>query len=624
MGRIKGFFCSFCLDGRVDSGSGDTAFDRTIDVSHLATPHVTSSPTVKVARSLTPQTSDGNVLSRNNVEVQQASNSHDYPVAPAQSHSCNYQQSQQGPDQQGNLTDELSSHVRPDSSHNREAGPSSQSSPPCSQPQHPNHAFASLLSERNEQDPVEPQQLRRPQSREHLPPQDVQSPPPPPLAVARNSLPSTSAGPTTKLSYDIISVREPLAKILAERQQLLQNQQQQRQILGDHEYIEVYGERGSSCFYEEIAGSVTSSATYDQIGANSNHNYQVLINAYAVANRQPVANHVNYESNHTAQNVTPSSNSNARPGTNDNENRENTYDVTSHPSDRLDGASCAAGFSGDAQERIAPPANVGLYVDAPSNPDSSENAHLTQSIPVYSVINKATRRTSSIMRVTYADARPPKPPPKNSFISHPHSSTSAMTADTNGTSQETNAQRAWNLSPQTPSTSSYLEEPRTANDKSEQAIFNHRNNRLPQPPPRPSKNSAFNHTADRPLPSPNGNLDKLNNNIYNQTLDQNLLNRDEDIESINNGYELLKTNLEDDQIDVGYEKIRESNRYSGGSISSQFYSRQLLDNGGYESVQPIYSSPSNCYEVLNPATASEIAAAAAAKLNILEKFLNKD
>lgn len=118
-----------------------------------------------------------------------------------------------------------------------------------------------------------------------------------------------SSGQNTKLSYDIISVREPLAKILA-----------QRQLLGDHEYVEVYNERGSSCFYEEIAGSTTSSATYDQIGNQSNHNYQAI--------------------------------------------RQEAEVTTS--SDHMD--------------------------------------TISQSTPVYSVINKATRRNNSCM--------PPKPPPK--------------------------------------------------------------------------------------------------------------------------------------------------------------------------------------------------------------------
>lgn len=87
-----------------------------------------------------------------------------------------------------------------------------------------------------------------------------------------------SSKSNAKLSYDIISVREPLAKMLAERQRQL--------TLGEHDYNEVYGERGSSCFYEEIGGSTASSVTYDQIGApSSGNNYQASIDAYAVVTR---------------------------------------------------------------------------------------------------------------------------------------------------------------------------------------------------------------------------------------------------------------------------------------------------------------------------------------------------
>lgn len=77
----------------------------------------------------------------------------------------------------------------------------------------------------------------------------------------------------SRLSYDIISVREPLAKVLADRQQQLQ-QNNNRNNLGEHEYSEVYNERGSSCLYEEIACSTTSSVTYDRIDNGPSHNYQ--------------------------------------------------------------------------------------------------------------------------------------------------------------------------------------------------------------------------------------------------------------------------------------------------------------------------------------------------------------
>ena len=58
----------------------------------------------------------------------------------------------------------------------------------------------------------------------------------------------------TEISYNKISVREPLARVLAERAAL------------EHTYTEVDGEERLSSFYEEIAGSATSSITYTKIG----------------------------------------------------------------------------------------------------------------------------------------------------------------------------------------------------------------------------------------------------------------------------------------------------------------------------------------------------------------------
>lgn len=55
-----------------------------------------------------------------------------------------------------------------------------------------------------------------------------------------------------QVSYNKISVREPLAKVLAER------------ALMEHHYTEVYEENNS--FYEEIPGSTNSSVTYTKIG----------------------------------------------------------------------------------------------------------------------------------------------------------------------------------------------------------------------------------------------------------------------------------------------------------------------------------------------------------------------
>lgn len=65
---------------------------------------------------------------------------------------------------------------------------------------------------------------------------------------------STDEEPATKeVSYNKISVREPLSKVLADRAAAI-----------EHHYTEVYDENNS--FYEEIAGSTNSSVTYTKIG----------------------------------------------------------------------------------------------------------------------------------------------------------------------------------------------------------------------------------------------------------------------------------------------------------------------------------------------------------------------
>lgn len=413
---------------------------------------------------------------------------------------------------------------------------------------------------------------------------------------------------------------------MAEKQQLLQAQQQQRQLLGDHEYIEVYGERGSSCFYEEIAGSVTSSATYDQIGAASNHNYQALINAYAVASRQ---NAPNQDGNGNAHEASSFQNSNELHNSQSNSAQENMYDVTNLP-DQLDGPSVS---NHQLQPLNSPISSATDQEQSEQSSQTSKDSRIMQvsrSIPVYSVINKATRRSNSIMRTTVESSRPPKPPPKNLLISQQSTSAIHTYSKPSTSTHQTNSFRAWSPS-RIPSTSSYTDNKKINCSNEIEENNGHRGVRLPQPPPRFSKHPTFN-AIDRPLPLPD-KFDNINNNNNNGTIIDRNSSRDDDIESLNNGYELLRSNLEDDQIDVGYEKIRESNRYSGGSLSSQLYQLQLFDNGGYESVQPIYSSPSNAlaepnYEAIAPSTASELAAAATAKLTaaatVIERILKQD
>lgn len=600
MGRIKVFLRSFCLSGRHDQAHNDPPFDRTIDVSHLAEPHITTGPSrITDRRSPSHQDSESiaeDIPTHHGNQQRPVPNGCAVPLAHEQSTQRNSVPS-------ANQNEEPHS-ARPASSlqlDNSSSQPSSSSAPS------PFNIY-------------EPQNEPAQESHQNARPPINQSPPP---VVPRYApLASTSSTePTTKLSYDIISVREPLAKILAERQQLLQRQQLQRQLLGEHDYIEVYGERGSSCFYEEIAGSVTSSATYDQIGTNSNHNYQVLINAYAVANRQPVPNQ---EGDNDIPPVIPLAGSN-----NQDNHGEHEYDFTVNNSDQVDGPSSSVLTSAPVKP-VSPktPSNTN---PSPTQINEEEDSPNAKSIPVYSVINKATRRNNSI-REPLDTSLPPKPPPKNILVSHHHNHQHQHVAETSDTSLPT---KTWAPLHQVPSTSSFPDRPTSRNMSGFSAANsnNHRDYRLPQPPPRMSKNSAaFGHTSDRPLPSPNTSFDLLENNNNGKVLDRNNAEED-DIESLENGYELLKSNADEDQIDVGYEKIKESSRYSGGSISSQFYQRPIFDNGGYESVQPIYSSPSNAlvepnYEAIGPATASELAAAATAKLNaaasVIEQFLKKD
>lgn len=78
-----------------------------------------------------------------------------------------------------------------------------------------------------------------------------------------------------EVSYNKISVREPLSKVLAERAVL------------EHHYTEVDEERISS-FYEEIAGSANSSVTYTKIGDLSQRNSNPMNNTVININQPPI------------------------------------------------------------------------------------------------------------------------------------------------------------------------------------------------------------------------------------------------------------------------------------------------------------------------------------------------
>lgn len=594
MGRIKGFFCSFCLKRIPDQSTNDRSFSQGIDVSHLATPHVSSNQSLAHGSSSNPSS------------VCENTGDNDYDHYDQQSTSNNVTQNQGTPElrERRDAPDReaTTSSSSPFQNHQVKSPQNPQPSPsplnslisqsPLSQSQQEVPSQQNYQNfNGNSSQPMQLQQLQQQQSQQPQPQQQQHHP------VNNNRLGSEPGTVTTKLSYDIISVREPLAKILAERQQLQQAQQQQRLILGDHEYIEVYGERGSSCFYEEIAGSTTSSATYDQIGAPLNHNYQAIMNAYAIASR-PSDSQPNERSNlNQSQNMDGQSTSNDSNATN--------------PTDQVD------------HSRRSPSGNPTTSTNLQANHDNhSTSQHSStfngrgeapsQSIPVYSVINKATRRSNAIIRATIDNCRPPQPPPKNLVMTH-QPSTSAIQ-----NYQPVSLVSTSRHSPQVATTSSLLSSSNNNSITDANEGTSHSHSRLPQPPPRYSKHPMY-HAASRPLPLP----DSSEHSINNGPAPNHRRSNDDDLESLNNGYELLNSNFDDDQIDVGYEKIRESSRYSGGSLSSQFCPLQALDNGGYESVQPIYSSPSNAlaepnYEAIGPATASELAAAATARLKAIE------
>lgn len=579
MGRIKGFFCSFCLNRVPDQSTNDRSFSQGIDVSHLATPHVPSNQSLTLRSSSNPSS---------DCQTTDESDYNHYDRQPSSDNVDNHQGASELRERRDASDQETTASSSPpfqSQEANQQPSPSSlnafipQSSLSRLQ-QEPQSQQNHLTLNNNLSQPH--QQLHQQQSHQQQP-------------VAVNQSGSELSALTPKLSYDIISVREPLAKILAERQQA---QQQQRLILGDHEYIEVYGERGSSCFYEEIAGSTTSSATYDQIGVPLNHNYQAIMNAYAVATR-----HSNDSQSSERPSVSQSQNVD---GPNDNKDYG-----TEHSVDRVDQAKESPSHNPTTSSHHQ--TNHDNHSTSRQNSAFNERGeNPSQSIPVYSVINKATRRSNA----TIANSRPPQPPPKNLVMNH-QPSTSAIQ-----NYQTTSLINSLRNSPQFATTSSLQSSSNNNSISESNEGASHFHSRLPQPPPRYSKHPTYN-AASRPLPLPHNSENSNNNGLIDHSRP-----KDEDLESINNGYELLNSNFDDDQIDVGYERIRETSRYSGGSLSSQFCPLQALDNGGYESVQPIYSSPSNAlaepnYEAIGPATASELAAAATARLKAIE-FLKQD
>jgi len=554
---MKILFCPFCFGRHGDKSVSDQSLGRNIDVSHLAAPHIPADDS-----SLNLELSSNPLqVSRSEPDIREKKQS----IRDIRSFSgvrvnmCEQSSSSRAPNSES-VTRKFSSAMSL-GSHSNQAKSVKQSS-------------SSLPSELNE-----PPYITHPHS-SHIPDEgsDIQQPPSY-TADANNDIENRPADVhierlldecpdtiTTKLSYDIISVREPLAKVLAERQR-------ERFAISDHDYIEMSGDRGSSCFYEEIAGSTTSSTAYDQVDGVSNHNYQPLVHNYAVA----------------------------RPLGRSNRMEDDNWDRTSAYSDEHTTGDDRTDIESSPREPIPGPSNnlESPVKQRPSTrePDSLIPVSKRETIsdqkptPVYSVINKAARTNNSSNRVGDAESRPPQPPPKNYSI----------TMQANISSERLSRE---------PIELTYSKQVKSPESERSREPSNDDKLRLPPPrsekPLQPNENSNSNN--DRPLPVPHTD-DSMNNNTV-AISNRNLSPEEDGVDD--NGYELLICNFEDEQTDVGYEKIRESNRHSCNSLSQQSRPLPLIDNGGYESLQPIYASPSHTvgepnYEAIWP-TAPELAA----------------
>lgn len=220
---MKTLLCAFCFENKIESPE-----EGGIDVSHLAIPP------------LDP------------VELGSSDNNNNNNNSNCMSSTCKN-------DDSNNIPSKVNSNPSTNEYPHAPTPSTPQNRP---QPAPPSPRISSIS--------VEPDQrpTENPESRGHSPR----------LEQVEDALVIVPPKSASKYPYDIISVREPLAKMLAEKQRQLP--------IGEHDYNEVYGERGSSVLYEEIGGNSTnSSVTYDQIGAPSSNNYQASIDAYAVVSR---------------------------------------------------------------------------------------------------------------------------------------------------------------------------------------------------------------------------------------------------------------------------------------------------------------------------------------------------
>lgn len=559
MGRIRSLLKIFCLDRRrsqVD-GSSNHPYNQTTDVSHLASPPIAIASEDNKLSSFNIPTCE-RILKETNGSFEQENcdpnqyRSKEYEE-PSHDKAVINQKSPQLDNNHPSIFIENNIDNKKDENHDA----SSQSSPHQSLKQQTSPSTYSCKQRQN--DGTEMNQPQPSTSRtQHVNQNDnmhsnndINSRPLVNVSEYDAQNINHNLGPMTKLSYDIISVREPLAKILAERQQ------NQRQILGDHDYIEVYGERSSSCFYEEIAGSTTSSATYDQIGSVSNHNYQVLVGSQNQSNR----NHY--------------------------EIAEDTTDENDSPNDLFNQHA-----PGPSTSYMISPATVHDQDMINDTGRDILNLNSTQSIPVYSVINKATRRSSAMGRPIMNG--PPEPPPKN--IPTQPSTSGAIQFKQHGPRSLSPMSKPIQLLNSIDPSMSVLHLNGNSNFKFNEANAINQINNIPTPPPRHSRQPIYNLNTSRPLPLPEDfvrNLDFIN--------DLNKYSNENKTDTDSNGYELVNNIIDDDQADVGYEKIRDLSD-GRGSFSHQVSNLLALENGGYESVH--YSSSTALtepkYEAITP------------------------
>lgn len=263
MGRFKQLLCKFCNNKKLAQTNDQETDSQDVDVSYLTTPNSQrtgdrEAPNQQVSSELEKPENEQQVVADNLVGNIAEAKQVDFR------------------DLNGNLMqhislDSLSSNIELEQQQQQAANSITASSSPTllsvDEPDHhrassasTSQSVANLSRQSNHRDPI-----GRP--REH---------------------PDTACSSTTasKPSYHVISVREPLAKVLADRR----NQEEENlSVKGEHKYAEVTGFRTSPSLYEEIADSTNSSSVYDRLDVASGHAYQSMNIGNEPQRRQAIA-----------------------------------------------------------------------------------------------------------------------------------------------------------------------------------------------------------------------------------------------------------------------------------------------------------------------------------------------